>query len=51
MEENADMQYIFQMKLYRKLCWVDSSTPSEKCEIVITKISELYHFSTKARSC
>lgn len=46
MEEDVDVQYIFQMKLCRKLRWVDSSTRSEKCEIVITKISELYNFST-----
>lgn len=47
MEEDVDMQYIFQLKMYRKQCWVDSRALSEKSEIVIKKISE--HFSIKDR--
>ena len=49
MEEDVDMQSIFQMKMYRKQRWVSSSAPSEKCEKVIKQISELYHFSIKDR--
>lgn len=49
MEQDVDMQYIFQIKMYIKQRWVDSSAPLEKCEIMIKKISELYDFSIKDR--